>query len=209
MKKSLVLALLMWPILSFAQQRYVAGVRVMTAPPPVRVEVRSRAPSPRHQWVAGYWGWRGGRHVWLPGHWAMPPAPGYIWEPAVWRNEGGSWTFFEGHWRASEPVAPGYVYQPPAPPEQAMVVEAPPPQPLVEVRPALPFPGAIWIPGFWNWNGNRHVWVGGRYSARPAGYGWEENRWERRGDGHWVHRPGHWRPEHGHAEHERAEHERR
>jgi len=175
-----------------AQFRVMPGIRVTIAPPVPRYEVVPAAPSPRHQWIAGYWGWRGGAQVWMAGHWAVPPAPGYAWEPARWEVVDGGSLFFEGHWRPVDQPDPAVAYQPPPPPVQEMVVESAPPPPVEEVRPAPPFEGAVWIPGYWHWSGARHVWVGGRWSARPAGYGWERHRWDRRDDGRWVNRPGHW-----------------
>src|SRR6185503_16729282 len=50
------------------------GVRIGVAPPRPRYEVRTRAPSPRHVWRAGYWGWRNGAHYWVAGSWILPPA---------------------------------------------------------------------------------------------------------------------------------------
>jgi hypothetical protein len=131
----------------------------------------------------------------MAGHWAIPPQPGYVWEPAEWQNVNGQWTFYDGHWRTADVVDPQMAYQPPPPPVQQVVVEAAPPAPIVEVRPAIPFDGAIWVPGYWHWNGNRHIWVSGRWSARPAGYRWEENGWSRRDDGRWERHPGHWHPD--------------
>jgi len=188
-------AALLWlaPQASQAQVRFVPGVRVTVAPPAYRHEVAPPAPTPRHQWIAGYWGWRGGAHVWLPGHWALPPGGGYVWEPARWENEGRAWVFYDGHWRSAEVAEPAQVYQPPPPPVDEVVTEAAPPAPIVEVRSAAPFEGALWIPGYWHWSGGRHLWVAGRWTARPAGYVWEEHHWDRRPDGRWVHRPGHWR----------------
>src|SRR2546426_12356569 len=130
MKKLLLAAALLWPQIALAQTRYVRGVRVTVAPPAVRVEAQPAAPSPRHRWIAGYWGWRGGQHVWLGGHWAMPPAVGYVWEPARWDNQGGAWMFYEGHWRVADQPDPQVVYQPPPPPVQPVVIEAQPPAPI-------------------------------------------------------------------------------
>src|SRR5437870_4063630 len=113
MKRIVLAAVLFFPVLAFAQVRYVRGVRVTVAPPAVRAETRTAAPSPRHTWIGGYWAWRGGRHQWLGGHWALPPASGYVWEPARWDNQGGGWMFYEGHWRISEAPQPQVVYQPP------------------------------------------------------------------------------------------------
>ncbi|MFN8345001.1 MAG: hypothetical protein U0X91_08355 [Spirosomataceae bacterium] len=38
------------------------------APPPARVEVIPRQPSPRHNWVSGHYRWHRGHYDWVPGH---------------------------------------------------------------------------------------------------------------------------------------------
>ena len=173
-------------------QIVVPGVSVSIAPPAPRVEVRPAAPSPAHLWIPGHWAWRGGAHVWMAGHYTQPPAPGYHWVAARWVNEGGRWVFFEGHWAMSQPASPSYVYDPGPAPAQELVVQQAPPEPIVEVRPAAPFGGAVWIPGYWHWNGSRHAWVGGHWSAPRAGWVWEPHHWQRTPRG-WVHVHGHWR----------------
>ena len=112
--------------------------RVRIAPPPLRVEVRGVAPSPRHFWMDGHWRWEGGRHVWWPGRWEMQRA-GSVWVNARWVNEGGEWVFQEGHW---QPMGGGNfaVAQPP------VIVQMAPPQPQVEVIPMAPSPNHFWIP---------------------------------------------------------------
>ena len=55
------------------QRHYADGV-VMVAPPPPRVEVIGKPPSPGYVWMDGYWNWVGGRHEWVPGHWAPTPS---------------------------------------------------------------------------------------------------------------------------------------
>jgi WXXGXW repeat (2 copies) len=180
------------PALAHAQAVIVPGVRVSVAPPPLRAEVRPVAPSPNHVWVNGHWAWRGRAHVWVGGHYALPPGAGYHWVQARWVNEGGQWTFFEGHWAMNQPTQPTYVYDPGPAPAQEEVVQQAPPEPIVEVRPAAPFGGAVWIPGYWHWNGNRHMWVGGHWSAPRAGWSWEPNHWQQTPRG-WVHVRGHWR----------------
>ena len=169
----------------------VPEVRVNLAPPPPRVEVQMARPSPNHTWIAGHWAWSNNAHVWLSGHWMLAPNQGMVWEAARWTQQGGGWVFVEGHWRWPSAPQPTY-YEPPAPPTVVVESAMEPPAPIVEVQPAMPFGGAIWMPGYWHWNGAHHVWVGGHYSAGRPGYRWEPHRWERGPGGRWAMRPGHW-----------------
>jgi len=43
------------------------------------------------------------------------------------------------------------------------VVGIAPPAPEVEVVGVAPHPGWVWQPGYWNWQGDRHVWVNGAW----------------------------------------------
>jgi len=79
----------------------------------------------------------------------------------------------------------GYAYGPP-------VTVAPPP-PQYEVVGVAPYPGAVWIGGYWNWVGGRHLWVRGRWDAPRPGYRYEPHSWQRNGQG-WREAPGRWRP---------------
>jgi hypothetical protein len=65
-----------------------------------------------------------------------------------------------------------------------------PPAPQVEVVPG-PRAGYVWAPGFWEWRGNAHVWVPGRYIAARPGWRWVPDRWEQHGE-RWHHNVGHW-----------------
>src|ERR1700749_1462879 len=69
------------------------------------------------------------------------------------------------------------------------VVMVAPPAPRVEVVGVAPYPGYVWIGGYWNWVGGRHVWVPGRWDRGRPGYHWEAHAWGREGDG-WGMRPG-------------------
>jgi hypothetical protein len=69
-------------------------------------------------------------------------------------------------------------------------IEIAPPAPQVEVVPA-PRVGYVWAPGYWEWRGGRHVWVGGRWMHERAGYRWVPERWEQRGN-RWHFEHGHW-----------------
>lgn len=80
------------------------------------------------------------------------------------------------------PAEPYYVGQP--------VMVAPPP-PRVEVIGVAPYPGYIWIGGYWGWTGHRHEWVPGRWEAPRPRERWVPHRWDHDGRG-WREHPGHW-----------------
>lgn len=50
------------------------------------------------------------------------------------------------------------VVAPPAPypTEPVVIVQHPPPQPYAEPLPPPPYPGAVWISGYWAWARNHH-----------------------------------------------------
>ncbi len=134
-----------------------------------------------------------------------PPGPDYVWEPARMVNENGRWMQQPGYWRQVAPPPPpvtydpGYQGYPPPqagyesyPPPQVVYTEVAPPAPLVEVRPAPPYGGAIWIGGYWNWNHRRYHWVGGRWDRPRHGYAWHAPRWQRQGH-RWAVHTGGWR----------------
>ena len=67
-----------------------------------------------------------------------------------------------------------------------------PPAPYVEYIGPPPVVGQVWIGGYWNWVGSRHVWVGGHWDAPPQpGYHWVPHRWANEGRGWRLHQ-GHW-----------------
>ncbi len=84
----------------------------------------------------------------------------------------------------------------------SIIIGTPPPAPIVEVVPA-PRPGYVWTPGYWAWEGHRHVWVQGAWIAERPGYSYAPGHWERHGD-RWQFAPGRWQ-EHRAAEHRREE----
>ena len=69
-------------------------------------------------------------------------------------------------------------------------VDVAPPAPRHEVVPA-PRAGYLWVPGFWDWRGNRHVWSKGRWERARSGYHFHPNRWEMH-DGRWQLERGRW-----------------
>ena len=64
-------------------------------------------------------------------------------------------------------------------------VNVPPPAPRYEVVPA-PRYGWMWVPGYWEWRGHRHVWIGGHWVRERPGYVYGPSRWVER-DGRWYH----------------------
>jgi hypothetical protein len=43
----------------------------------------------------------------------------------------------------------------------------------------------VWIPGFYEWRGNQHVWMQGHWELPPrAGAVWIEPRWEHHANGY-------------------------
>ena len=104
------------------------------------------------------------------------------------------------------PIALGVAAPVSAAPNLRFGIEiGPPPVPL-EVVPA-PRGGFVWAPGYWSWDGGRHVWIEGRWIPERRGYYWVperwENHWEARG-AHWHFAPGRWERNHGRWEHDRG-----
>ncbi|MEP6739295.1 MAG: YXWGXW repeat-containing protein [Caldimonas sp.] len=65
-----------------------------------------------------------------------------------------------------------------------------PPAPRVELVPA-PRRGYLWTPGYWDWRGRRHVWVGGNWVRERPGYVYAHPGWVQEGD-HWRLNRGAW-----------------
>jgi hypothetical protein len=72
---------------------------VREAPPPVVQEVVTVAPGSNHIWIAGYYGYRGGRYVWTSGRWMLPPGGHTTWVPGHWANGPDGWRWRPGQWR--------------------------------------------------------------------------------------------------------------
>src|SRR5688572_15014145 len=65
-----------------------------------------------------------------------------------------------------------------------------PPPPRYEVVPA-PRHGYVWAPGYWHWDGRRHVWRSGHYVAERPGYVYHAPRWVER-NGRWYYAESRW-----------------
>ena len=74
-----------------------------------------------------------------------------------------------------------------------IVVRIGPQAPIVERRPPAPERGFVWVDGYHRWDGERYVWVPGRWDRPPHhGAHWVAHHWVHHHDG-WVLVEGHWR----------------
>ena len=89
------------------------------------------------------------------------------------------------------PLGRPYGYEGYGPGGETIVADVAPPAPYYEAVPPLPYPGAIWINGYWGWQGGRHVWMGGRYERARPGYTWQPHRWVQH-DNRWHLEGGRW-----------------
>ena len=76
------------------------------------------------------------------------------------------------------------------PASAAVIVQIAPPPARVELVPA-PRRGYMWVPGYWDWRGKRHVWVKGAWLRERQGYRYNQPAWQER-DGRWHMNRGSW-----------------
>ena len=74
-----------------------APIVVGIAPPAPYAEVIPVLPFLGALWIAGYWGWHGGRHHWVQGRYERPRA-GYGWNSHGWVQQAGRWHLHGGGW---------------------------------------------------------------------------------------------------------------
>jgi len=55
-------------------------------------------------------------------------------------------------------------------------------------------PGYVWAPGYWDYRGNRHVWVNGHYVRSRPGYVYYAPTW-RQDNGRWHLQRERWAPD--------------
>jgi hypothetical protein len=76
-----------------------------------------------------------------------------------------------------------------------LVVSVPPPAPVDEVPPREPYPGAVWMSGYWDYRIDlgRHVWIAGHWAAPPReGVVYMPPTWRSDGRGRWYRVSGRW-----------------
>lgn len=197
---------------SYATQPGATSEVITPAPGPGYVWISGHWSNRNQQWV-----WLAGRWelppstsaVWTDGHWVQGSS-GWVWVDAGWTVSTPP----------TPPAAPPAPPQPPsagvpAPGSPAPAVSAPavsattipaqgpemadgtvvytdPPAPIVEYAPVNPYPGYVWIDGFWGWNGGWY-WNAGHYGRPPfRGAAWVSGGWARGARG-WAWHGGRWR----------------
>ena len=85
-----------------------------------------------------------------------------------------------------------------------IIIGTPPPPPRYERVPP-PRVGYLWAPGYWNWDGRRHVWAGGHWERARNGYRYDRPQWQHGRNGWELHRGG-W--QHGGRHDQRRDHHR-
>ena len=75
---------------------------------------------------------------------------------------------------------------------RVVYVRKAPPAARVEVRPARPYAGAVWVAGYWRWNGRNYVWTSGHWVKARRGKTFTKGHWKKTPRG-WRYVPGHWR----------------
>lgn len=85
-------------------------------------------------------------------------------------------------------LSPAQAYQPHGRTEVIIVKKAPP-APRREAVPAARR-GFEWVPGYWNWTGNRYTWVKGHYEKVRPGYVYQRAEWRRDRNGWYLERGG-------------------
>ncbi len=105
------------------------------------------------------------------------------WRPGYWHWLDGTWVWLAGMWRVPDEDIVA---------EQTTTAPAAPPPLQAETPPPPPAPSAVWLAGFWQWNGTSWVWIAGSYQLRPAGsVTWRAPEWRPRGSVH-ILVPGGW-----------------
>jgi len=88
----------------------------------------------------------------------------------------------------------GCVVAPPGRYYAGGAVNVAPPPPRIEYYGPAPYPGYVWIGGYWRWGPGRYVWAPGYWATPHPGLRWVPRHWVRgpRGwhlaGGRWAHR---------------------
>lgn len=96
-----------------------------------------------------------------------------------------------------------------APAQIGVYIGTPPPPIQYEARPALPYPGAYWVAGYWAPNGRRYRWMRGHYERPPyANAYWTHGHWDHYRNG-WHYHEGRWDQDDRHDHRDNDDRDRR
>ncbi len=105
------------------------------------------------------------------------------WRPGYWHWIDGTWVWLAGMWRVPETDIAA---------ELTTTAPTAPPPLQVETAQVAPVRTAVWLAGFWQWNGADWAWIPGSWQLRPeARVTWRAPAWQPRGKVH-VLIPGGW-----------------
>jgi len=91
------------------------------------------------------------------------------------------------------PQASGYRYYRYGNAVQVAPPPMPPPPQTAEMVGAPPMPNALWVPGYWSYDGYRYSWLAGHWEIPPpAARAYVAAHWETRGD-RYVYVQSYWR----------------
>ncbi len=142
-------------------------------------------PAGESTWISGYWAWDDddrADYLWVSGTWRVSP-PGKQWVAGYWREADEKWQWVPGFWVPSPKETEAkhevtYLPKPPEPPETA-------------APGAPPTESSFFVPGHWEWHGDRYAWRPGYWAKVEPGYVWVQShfRWTPTG---YVFIPGYW-----------------
>jgi hypothetical protein len=78
----------------------------------------------------------------------------------------------------------------PLPPRGIVVAGPPPPPRAEESRPVPQSATAVWVSGYWHWNGASYTWIPGHWESAAPGARWYAPRYQRGSDGRYYYQPG-------------------
>jgi hypothetical protein len=133
-------------------------------PAPIEELPPEQKPEGDVQWIGGYWAWDDDRadYLWVSGVWRTPP-PGKHWVAGYWRADGDKWQWVPGFW--AEAHTDG---------DKHDLTYLPKPPDAPETAPAGPPPNgdSFWVPGQYEWAGDRYAWRAGYWGHVEPGYVW-------------------------------------
>jgi hypothetical protein len=132
-------------------------------------------------WVPGWWDYQDGEWVWVDGAWEAVPFENAVWQPGHWGYDDdlNKWYWVDGYWKyGTDPL------------EVSEIIDIP--DPLDEEIIEQTDENAVWVPGWWDWDGSWQ-WVQGAWIVPPDDDAvWVPGHWEQTDWGNWRWVTGYW-----------------